>query len=199
MAQVSNPCAPLPGDPCRTVYQQPFKTGVSFRHVPACDGSHCDLYGCGGPNMRVTNQGTLDRSHWLEGWISHQLLTRGEVSCDEHPLKKRDGGWWFDSFRQPAGQFRTGSKLWSLNWNRVTNESLMLAKQYANQSLQYLVAWGIASSVKIETTYVSSVVMRLHVSVSGPGVSTGVTVQGQAMPNAGWIWEEYKPGMRMAA
>jgi len=62
--------------------------------------------------MRITAAGQLDRSRWLEGWIIAQLTTREEVSCEEHPLKKRAGGWWTPSATRPA--FRTGSKLWAL-------------------------------------------------------------------------------------
>src|SRR5262245_27585006 len=114
-----NPCAPAPKR-CKAAPVYPLsRPGISARHVPACTGSYCDLIGCGGPNWRVTNAGTLDRTHWVEGWIATQLFTRGAVTCEEHPLGKRDGGWWADSFR--ADGFKSGSKLWSLQWAPITN------------------------------------------------------------------------------
>jgi phage gp46-like protein len=188
MAQLSiNPCLPST-DPCRSPNYPLFSTGISVRQVPLCDGPTCD---CEQPSIgryRITAAGTLDRTYWLEGWIISQLITRGEVSCEEHPLRKRDGGWWADAFRQPAG-FRSGSKLWSLQWALVTNEALIMAKQYATQALQYLVTWGIASRIAIETTYVSQKVMRLHVTVTGPGLQQSVTIEGQGVPAGGWVWE----------
>lgn len=194
MAQLNviDPCAPPP-DPCRSPFYPVFSPGISNRQVPLCEGPTCD---CDGPSIaryRVTNSGTLDRSHWIEGWIIGQLTTRGEVACEEHTLKKRDGGWWADSFRKPIG-FKSGSKLWSLQWSFVTNEALIMAKQYATQALQYLMAWGIASSIKIDTTYVSQKVMRLHVIVIGPSLTQSVTIEGQGVPNSGWLWQEYRPG-----
>lgn len=197
MAQLSvDPCNPTPSDPCRSPIYPLFSTGISPRQIPLCgDGPYCECEGQSIARYRITPAGTLDRSHWIEGWIIGQLLTRGEVSCEEHVLRKRDGGWWADSFRKPAGQFRSGSKLWSLQWSFVTNEALIMAKQFANQALQYLLAWGIASTLKIDTSYVSRNVMRLQVKVIGPGLMTQtIIVDGQAMPNAGWLWQEYKPG-----
>jgi len=88
----------------------------------------------------VSTAGSLDRSEWLKGWIISQLTTRGEVSCDEHPLKIRVGGWWADSFRSPA-TFKSGSKLWALQWSYVTNEALIAARQYAAQALAPLMQW----------------------------------------------------------
>jgi phage gp46-like protein len=194
MAQLSNtnPCAP-PVERCESPNYPLFTPGISTRMIPQCSVSFCDCPQVAVGRYRVTAQGALDRSHWIEGWIINQLSTRGEVSCEEHPLGKRDGGWWADSFRTPAG-FRSGSKLWSLQWRHVTNDALITAKQYASEALQYLVVWGIASRLIVETSYISRNVMQLAVKVIGPGNLTGnITVQGQSMPNAGWLWQEYKP------
>lgn len=197
MAQLSipNPCDPTPSDPCRSPIYPLFNTGIAVRQIPLCsEGPFCE---CPVPSVaryRIDASGTLDRSNWIEGWIIGQLSTRAEVTCEEHSLQKRGGGWWADSFRRPVGQFISGSKLWALQWSFVTNEALIMAKQYASQALQYLLAWGIASSLKIETSYVSKQCMRLHITVIGPGLNTQtVIIDGQAMPNAGWLWAEYKP------
>jgi phage gp46-like protein len=145
---------------------------------------------CGGGNWRVM-RGSLDRTRWIEGWIYSQLTTRGEVSCEDHPLQVRDGGWWFDAF-QPDN-FRIGSKLWALNWARVNNETLLLAKQWAGDSLEWLRSWGIASQLNIDATWISvrPAVIKLTVAVRGPGVATSVNVQGVPMPDATYLWKEY--------
>lgn len=196
MAQLSanNACGDGSGDPCRPQFYPLFNTGISNRQVPICDGPYCECETPAMARLRITREGTLDRSHWIEGWVIAQLVTRGEISCEEHILKKRDGGWWADSFR-PTSDFKSGSKLWSLQWAMVTNEALIMAKQYATQAIQYLLAWGVASTLKVDTKYVSRKVMRLSVTVIGPGVNTNViNIDGQAMPNAGWLWQEYKAG-----
>ena len=186
---VSNPCLP-PGDPCHSPITPLFQAGVSIRQTPLCDGPYCDCVQPAYGRARITAAGSLDRSEWIKGWIIAQLTTRGEVSCDEHPLKVRAGGWWADSFRSPAG-FRSGSKLWALQWSFVTNDSLIMAKQYASQALAPLMLWGIASRVAVSASYASRKVMTLAINVTGPGIAVATTVQGAAQPDSGWLWQEY--------
>ena len=196
MTTMINPCAPPPKR-CKTPIYPLSQPGISARLIPTCAVSYCDLLGCGDPNWRVTNAGTLDRSHWIEGWIATQLFTRGEVSCQENPLGKRDGGWWADSFR--SDRFRSGSKLWSLQWSSVTNDTLVKARAYALEALQFLLAWGVASRLTVDALYISRFVMRLRVTVAIPG-GAGTPVapasfmfQGEIVPAKGWLWSEYKP------
>jgi len=191
MTQASiNPCLP-PTDPCRSPVTPLFHPGISFRQVPLCDGPSCECARPAYPRVRITAAGTVDRADWVRGWIMAQLTTRGEVSCDEHPLKVRAGGWWADAFRTPSG-FKTGSKLWALQWALVTNEALITAKQYATQALNPLMQWGIASRINIDASYVSRKVMQLQIVVTGPGTTTAATLQGSAMPDSAWLWQEYK-------
>jgi phage gp46-like protein len=187
-----NPCAP-PQPRCRIEVPQPFKPGISTRHIPRCtENSHCGLMACDGGNWRVTGHGTLDRSKWIEGWAISQLFTRGRVTCEEHPLKKADGGWWLDAFRRQP--FRSGSKLWSLNWAPVNNETLLTAKHYAYTALQYLLVWGVAASITIDARYVSKSVLHLHITITGPGVAASFTVAGTAIPDTrDWLWTQEKP------
>ena len=185
-----NPCLPPP-DPCRSPVVPLFHPGLSFRAVPLCEGPYAECPQPGYARMRITSSGSIDRADWIRGWIMAQLTTRGEVSCEEHPLKMRAGGWWADAFRIPAG-FKTGSKLWALQWSLVTNEALIMAKQYATTALNPLMQWGIASRINIDASYVSCKVMRLAIDVTGPGVASTATVQGMAMPDSAWLWQEYK-------
>ena len=168
-----------------------FNLPLSFRQVPLCEGPYPECPRPAYPRMRVTSAGTLDRAEWIKGWVMAQLTTRGAVSCEEHPLRRRVGGWWADAFRRPVG-FTTGSKLWSLQWVFVTNEALILAKSYATIALNPLIAWGVASKITVEVSYITCKVMRLAITVTGPGVSTNTVVQGTVMPDAGWLWQEYR-------
>ena len=195
MTQASiNPCLPPP-DPCRSPVVPLFHSGIAFRQVPLCEGPYCDCPMPSYTRLRITSAGTLDRTRWLESWIIAQLTTRGEVACEEHPLKQRAGGWWADAFRTPAG-FRIGTKLWALQYSFASNDAMILAKQYATQALNPLMAWGIASRITIDVSYVSRKVMRLAVAVTGPGAAGAAAVQGTAMPDSGWLWEEYRPTAR---
>src|SRR5262245_26668396 len=188
------PCAPPPGR-CRTTLYPLSKPGISSRQIPTCAPDYCGLVACGSPNWRVTREGTLDRSHWVEGWIAQQLFQRGEVSCDEHPLKQRSGGWWADAFR--IERFRSGSKLWALQWEPVTNDTLLKAKNYALEALQYLLAWGIVGKLTVDALYISRTVMQLRIMLTIPGAATTappvpatLVFQGEVVPAKGWLWKE---------
>ena len=192
-----DPCAPEAKRCEPPIERTLFSPGISTRHSPHCDGDLCFLTYCGGGNWRLTNRGTLDRTKWIEGWAITQLFTRGEVSCEEHPLKKRDGGWWADSFRIDT-QFKSGSKLWSMNWHRVDSQTLLTAKHYAAEALQYLIAWGIASKIEITPLWASvkPAMIHLRILIRGPGnVAVSITARGVAMPNSTFLWDEYRPGL----
>jgi len=176
-----------------------FQPGMSVRRLPSCSTNICDLSQLGGGNLRVTNQGTLDRSEWIKGWCFKQLETRGLVDCAEHPLGQRSGGWWADAFRTRGSnpRFRSGSKLWALQFAHggAANQVLLQAKQYAQAALAPLVSWGIASKVAIDVLFVSMrpAVILLKVTVSGPGLAASFSLEGQQQPSAEWLWREHAP------
>lgn len=205
-----------PGDDrCVKPIEPPFLPGISVRHSPSCSDHLCQtVFNCDFGNWRITNQNTLDREKWIEGWIATQLLTRGWVDCPEHTLSdmpgnppKRGGGWWADAFRTTTGgarSFESGSKLWNLNWSHggATNDLLLRAQTYAYEALRYLVSWGVVSSLVCKAVYLTraingsgfpGAVMHLRISVKGPGVTSTYTFEGAQMPNAEWLWREYMP------
>lgn len=190
MAQVStyDPCAPPPPR-CGDAIKHPFQPGISTRPSPTCSGDMCSLFACGGGNWRVTSQGTLDRARWIEGWIMTQLLTRGQIDCNENPLGENAGGWWADAFRSDS--FKSGSKLWSLQWAHANNEALLTAKDYALQALSYLVDWGIVSKLIVTPFYMTRSIIHLQIDITGPGVSANFVVEGQALARCDWLWTEY--------
>lgn len=196
-------CDP-PADRCARPVEQPFKPGISVRHSLSCSGNVCGIFQCDGGNWRVTNQGTLDRAEWIKGWIITQLFTRGAISCNEHALKKRDGGWWADAFRSASATngFSSGSKLWALQYvsGSDPNTLLVRAKQYAQDALRYLLSWGIVSKIKIDATLVGRSplgwIIQLAITFYGPGVTSSFTVEGQQQPNAEYLWREYRPAGR---
>src|SRR5262245_9548882 len=193
-------CNPPPRR-CSRPVDETFDAGISPRHSPSCTGNVCGLFACDGANWRVTTNGTLDRSHWIEGWIISQLFTRGQVDCREHPFEhspqqgKIDGGWWADSFRTAStnSRFKSGSKLWALKWSPVNNETLMKAQQYAQDALAPLLMWGVVSNLTVTPMYIGKDTIHLHIKVSGPGVASTFTIEGQAQPQADWLWRSYYP------
>jgi len=211
-----------PGDDrCVKPIEPPFLPGISVRHSPSCSDSLCNtVFQCDFGNWRITNENTLDRSKWIEGWIMTQLLTRGFVDCPEHPLSdmpgaplKRGGGWWADAFRVPSGAagaggqartFNSGSKLWALQWRHggATNDLLLQAEAYAIEALRPLSSWGIITTLSVKAVYLTraingtgfpGAVMHLRIGITGPGVTNTYTLEGAQMPNSEWLWREYMP------
>jgi phage gp46-like protein len=196
-------CEPT-DDSCVRPVEPTFKPGIAVKHSPSCSGNICGLFQCDGGNWRVTSAGTLDRSEWIKGWIMTQLLTRGQIECTEHPLGKRDGGWWADAFRtsNSVSRFQSGSKLWALQFasGGSPNQLLVRAKQYAQEALSYLVSWGIVSKLTIDALFVSrsayGMIIHLRIKVAGPGAASGFTVEGQQLPSSEWLWREYRPAQQ---
>jgi phage gp46-like protein len=200
----------------------PFMPGISVRHSPSCADHICNtVFNCDDGNWRITRNGTLDRTKWIEGWVMTQLLTRGFVDCEEHPLGKRGGGWWADAFRGPTGPtgagagagvgFISGSKLWALNWGGghvpgpgrgATNDLLLMAEQYASEALRPLSRWGIIRTMNVKAIYLTraingsgfpGAIMHLRISLVGPGVNYHGSFEGTQMPDMLWLWKEYLP------
>lgn len=60
-------------------------------------------------------------------------------------------GWWGDTYPTVAGD-RIGSRLWLLGREKITNEMLNRARDYATEALQWLIDDGVAARVDIESS-----------------------------------------------
>lgn len=60
-------------------------------------------------------------------------------------------GWWGDSFSD-IDKDRIGSRLWLLWREKITQETINRATEYARESLAWLIEDGIARAVDVETT-----------------------------------------------
>ena len=61
-------------------------------------------------------------------------------------------GWWGDGFSRDnatPSNARIGSRLWLLAREKLTQETLARAKDYAKEALQWLVTDGVASAVSV--------------------------------------------------
>lgn len=59
-------------------------------------------------------------------------------------------GWWGDTFADTSGD-RIGSKLWLLRREKLTREVIARAKDYAEESLRWMIEDAVAKSVVVET------------------------------------------------
>src|SRR5262245_6835457 len=171
---------------CATPSRVVLKAGISTRRIPSCATDEC-TYDCGHASWWVTNANTLDRREWLKGWVINQLQTRALAECDETNSKRKLGGWWADSFR--TNGFVTGSKLWTLEGRFSLNETLMKAKQYAEEALEYLIRAGVATNIVVKASYKNPRVLSLAITLHGPGLEPNATITGTRSVNYAWLWD----------
>ncbi len=83
----------------------------------------------------------------LQRAVIISLLTWGRAS-ESDDYEGSAYGWWGDSLSNIAGD-KIGSKLWLLLRQKLTDEVVMQAQEYAEQSLQWLIDDGLCSSIDV--------------------------------------------------
>jgi phage gp46-like protein len=74
-------------------------------------------------------------------------------------------GWWGDTFADLAGD-RIGSRLWLLEREKQTPAVLQRARDYARESLQWLLDDGVARSVEVDAEYPQLGMLALTVTIT---------------------------------
>ncbi|HDR2353266.1 TPA: phage GP46 family protein [Enterobacter roggenkampii] len=59
-------------------------------------------------------------------------------------------GWWGDTYPTVTGD-RIGSRLWLLGREKVTNDTLNRARDYAIEALQWMLDDGVAARIDVES------------------------------------------------
>ena len=94
-------------------------------------------------------------------YISLFTDVRGEV---EEIEGQNPRGNWSDHFET----IPLGSKLWLLSREKQTEDSRLLAEQYASDSLQWLISEGIAKSVEVIASFPTRGILYLQVKIFRP-------------------------------
>jgi phage gp46-like protein len=86
----------------------------------------------------------------LESAVTISLLTRRRADeSDEPPDPTNLGGFWGDTYPDVEGD-QLGSRLWLTQGRKINEETLELAKTYAEESLQWMIEDGVAETVEVE-------------------------------------------------
>jgi phage gp46-like protein len=88
-----------------------------------------------------------------------------DVPPSGDPTDRR--GWWADELGQIAGD-KLGSRLWLLDRSKRTSDTLLRAKGYVVEALEWMIADQVASVIDVETSFVSGVLV-IDVGVQRPG------------------------------
>ncbi|XZG71734.1 phage GP46 family protein [Chitinibacteraceae bacterium HSL-7] len=94
----------------------------------------------------------------------------GDVSAGESQQ-----GWWGDRFARVAGD-RIGSRLWLLQREKITMQTLLRAKEYAREALAWLVEDSLAErvDVAVERMGLDGVAMRIAIYRGGDVIAAQI-------------------------
>lgn len=77
------------------------------------------------------------------------LFTDARANTDDQVPNQERGGWWGDAFAATEGD-KIGSRLWLLRPGKLNNEIAKRARDFALESLNWLIADGVAKELEIE-------------------------------------------------
>ena len=87
---------------------------------------------------------------------------------DELPGASRYG-WWGDTF---AVNDKFGSRLWLLSRAKLTEQTALRAKEYAEEALQWLIEDGVAAEVVVNVEKATTERLDLSVEITKPNDTT---------------------------
>ena len=99
--------------------------------------------------------GSLEADDGLQTAIVISLFTDRRADPSDLPANASGAdrrGWWGDSFADVEGD-RIGSRLWLLARAKKTQATLLRARDYTKEALQWLIEDGVAREVNVATEW----------------------------------------------
>jgi phage gp46-like protein len=127
----------------------------------------------------VLAQGDLQTGQDLETACLVSLFSDALATPDFSPTDGTSDrrGWWADYYTPTP----LGSNLWQLERAKTTRANLGLAQRTVQNALQWLIVDGIATSVLVNTQWITSTMMGIAVAITKPNGS-------QTRFMFGWAW-----------
>lgn len=125
----------------------------------------------GRARLQTTEDGALDDNGNLETLVLLSLFTDAEATPQEIAQAglQQQRGWWADADSvRPSGMARRGSKLWLLSRGKLNQAARNRARDYARESLQWLVDRGIAASVDVVVTSPRAGWLAFSITITRP-------------------------------
>lgn len=137
-------------------------------------------------DLNIKN-GDLEADDGLETAVAISLFTDRRVNDEELPaLETRKRGFWGDMFPE-VDQDKIGSRLWTIAREKQTTETLRRAEDFSREALNWLIEDGVADSIEVAASYISTGVMEINVRIRKPSGDT-------SRFNVAWNAQEVKRG-----
>lgn len=94
-------------------------------------------------------QVSADMTDSLSRAVVISLFTWQRASQSDEVDNDQRMGWWGDTFAENKGD-KIGSKLWLLLRQKVTDETINRAQEYAFDALKWLIDDGICSDITVD-------------------------------------------------
>ena len=94
-------------------------------------------------------QVSADMTDSLSRAVVISLFTWQRASQSDEVDNDQRMGWWGDTFAENKGD-KIGSKLWLLLRQKVTDETINRAQEYAYDALKWLIDDGICSDITVD-------------------------------------------------
>ena len=109
-------------------------------------------------------QVSADMTDSLSRAVVISLFTWQRASQSDEVDNDQRMGWWGDTFAEEKGD-KIGSKLWLLLRQKITEETLNRAQEYAYESLKWLIDDGICSDITVNVERDEDNPNRINLSV----------------------------------
>lgn len=109
-------------------------------------------------------QVSADMTDSLSRAVVISLFTWQRASQTDEVDNDQRMGWWGDTFAENKGD-KIGSKLWLLLRQKITEETLNRAQEYAYESLKWLIDDGICSDITVNVERDEDDPNRINLSV----------------------------------
>jgi phage gp46-like protein len=137
-----------------------------------------------------TEGATISTDNWLRGLMANMLMT--DARLPDNPCGYRpgsQGGHWSESYIDNGPQV-VGTLMRTVEPQARVQDVVNLLKQYAQITLQRLVARGAALAVDVDAFYEGSNIFRIDATITGvDNQQTNVSVSGARLSNS-WVWEQ---------
>jgi phage gp46-like protein len=105
----------------------------------------------------------------LENALSLSIFSDARVTEDQLPYGSTNKrGWWGDLFSEIPGD-KIGSRLWTINPAKITEDTRNLTEDYCRESTKWLIDDGIADTINFTTEYNVNKHLNILIETVRPG------------------------------